>query len=120
MPEFIVRVGTPDGAITERHVQAISVRAAEDELRQQGMHVFDARRGAMQLRDLLPRGKKIISTEHFLLFNQELLAQNLVREQLLFYTIEKTGNMWRFFDARTYRTGPFDQDYLIGLLEQLV
>jgi type IV pilus assembly protein PilC len=74
MPEFIVRVGTPDGAITERHVQAISVRAAEDELRQQGMHVFDARRGAVQLRDLLPRGKKIISTEHFLLFNQELLA----------------------------------------------
>jgi type IV pilus assembly protein PilC len=74
MPEFIVRVGTPDGAITERHVQAISVRAAEDELRQQGMYVFEARRGAMQLRDLLPRGKKIISTEHFLLFNQELLA----------------------------------------------
>lgn len=53
-------------------------------------------------------------------FNQELLAQNLVREQLLFYTVEKTGSMWRFFDARTYRTGPFDQDYLIGLLEQLV
>jgi hypothetical protein len=53
-------------------------------------------------------------------FNQELLMQNLVREQLLFYTIEKTGSMWRFFDARTYRTGPFDQDYLIALLEQLV
>jgi len=74
MPEFIVRVGTPDGAITERHVQAISTRAAEDELRQQGMHVFEARRGATRLRDLLPRTKKIISTEHFLLFNQELLA----------------------------------------------
>jgi type IV pilus assembly protein PilC len=74
MPEFIVRVGTPDGAITERHVQAISTRAAEDELRQQGMHVFEARRGATKLRDLLPRTKKIISTEHFLLFNQELLA----------------------------------------------
>src|SRR5437763_2925358 len=74
MPEFIVRVGTPDGTITERHVQAVSVRAAEDELRQQGMHVFDARRGVTKLRDLLPRGKKIISTEHFLLFNQELLA----------------------------------------------
>lgn len=74
MPEFIVRVGTPDGTITERHVQALSVRAAEDELRQQGMHVFDAKRGAMHLRDLLPRGGKIISTERFLLFNQELLA----------------------------------------------
>jgi hypothetical protein len=53
-------------------------------------------------------------------FNQELLAQNLIREQLLFYTVEKAGSMWRFFDARTYRTGPFDQEYLIGLLEQLV
>jgi hypothetical protein len=53
-------------------------------------------------------------------FNQEMLEQNLIREQLLFYTLEKTGNMWRFFDARTYRTGPFDEDYLIGLLEQLV
>ncbi len=74
MPEFIVRVGTPDGAITERHIQAMSVRAAEDELRQQGMHVFEARRGSVKLRDLLPRGKKIISTEMFLMFNQELLA----------------------------------------------
>ena len=73
MPEFIVRVGTPDGTITERHVQALSIRAAEDDLRQQGMHVFEAKRGAVNLRDFLPRGK-IISTERFLLFNQELLA----------------------------------------------
>jgi type IV pilus assembly protein PilC len=74
MPEFIVRVGTPDGVITERTVQAMSIRAAEADLRQQGMHVFDARRGRMSFRDLLPRGGKIISTERFLLFNQELLA----------------------------------------------
>jgi len=74
MPEFIVRVGTPDGTITERHVQAMNITAAQDELRQQGMHVFEVKRGSMHLRDLLPRGKKIISTERFLLFNQELLA----------------------------------------------
>ncbi len=74
MPEFIVRVGAPDGTIAERHVQAMSARAAEDDLRQQGMHVFEARRGSVRLRDLLPRGRKIISTEMFLLFNQELLA----------------------------------------------
>jgi type IV pilus assembly protein PilC len=74
MPEFIVRVGTPDGTITERHVQALSIRAAEDDLRQQGMHVFEAKRGSIRLRDFLPRSRKIISTERFLLFNQELLA----------------------------------------------
>lgn len=74
MPEFIVRVGTPDGTISERHVQALSIRAAEDELRRQGMHVFEAKRGSVQLRDVLPSSRRVISTERFLLFNQELLA----------------------------------------------
>ncbi len=80
MPEFILRVGTPDGQIVERHVQANTVRAAEDELRKQGMHVFAAKRGHIALRDLLPRSRKVVSTERFLLFNQELLA--LVRAGL--------------------------------------
>jgi type IV pilus assembly protein PilC len=74
MPEFIVRVGTPDGHIVERQIHAVTVHAAEEEFRRQGMQVFAAKRGALKLRDLLPRGKKVISTERFLLFNQELLA----------------------------------------------
>ncbi|HYS54467.1 MAG TPA: type II secretion system F family protein [Thermoanaerobaculia bacterium] len=74
MPEFIIRVGTPDGQIMDRHVQASSARAAEDELRQQGMHVFAAKRGTLALRDFVPRSRKAVSTERFLLFNQELLA----------------------------------------------
>ncbi|HEV7919937.1 MAG TPA: type II secretion system F family protein [Thermoanaerobaculia bacterium] len=74
MPEFIVRVGTPDGEIVERHVQAATVRAAQEELRRQGMHVFEAKRGDTNLRDLVPKLGKVVSTERFLLFNQELLA----------------------------------------------
>src|SRR5437867_2047985 len=74
MPQFIIRVGTPDGQIVDRHIQASSARAAEDELRQQGMHVFAAKRGAISLRDFLPRSRKAVSMERFLLFNQELLA----------------------------------------------
>ena len=80
MPEFIVRVGTPDGEIVERHVQALSARAAEDELRRQGMYIFEAKRGSSSLADFLPRRKRVITTERFLLFNQELLA--LVRAGL--------------------------------------
>ncbi len=49
-----------------------------------------------------------------------LLEQDLIEEQLLFYTMERKRSMWRFFDARTHRSGPFDADYLTGLLEQLV
>ena len=69
MPEFIVRVGTPEGEIIEREVQAASSRAAQEEMRRQGLHVFEARRGAMAVRDLLPRFGRVISTDHFLLFN---------------------------------------------------
>ena len=53
-------------------------------------------------------------------FNQELLDRSLIEEQLLFYTLEKDRKMWRFFDARTYRSGPFDQEYLASLMEQLI
>jgi hypothetical protein len=53
-------------------------------------------------------------------FNQQLLEKDLIEEQLLFYTLEKSRRLWRFFDARTYRSGPFDADYLAGLMEQLV
>src|SRR5436190_14415258 len=74
MPEFIVRVGTPEGDVVERTVQAASARAASEELQRQGMHVFEAKRGVFSWRDLVPRGKRVISTERFLTFNQELLA----------------------------------------------
>jgi len=80
MPEFIVRVGTPDGEIVERHIQALSARAAEDELRRQGLYIFEAKRGSSSLADLIPKRNRVISTERFLLFNQELLA--LVRAGL--------------------------------------
>jgi len=80
MPEFILKVGTPEGEITERHVRAESLRAAQAEMRRMGMHVFDSKRGAVAARDFLPRFGKVISTDHFLLFNQELLA--LVRAGL--------------------------------------
>ena len=53
-------------------------------------------------------------------FNQELLDRSLIEEQLLFYTLEKDKKMWRYFDARTYRSGPFNQEYLMSLMEQLI
>ena len=72
----------------------------------------------------------LISTEDFRIpytlsgavraFNQALLDKDLIEEQLIFYTIEKQKTMWRFFDARTYRSGELDQEYLIALLEQLL
>jgi len=66
--------------VIERHVRAATLRAAQDEMRRQGLHVFEAKRGALSLGDFLPKTRRVISTERFLLFNQELLA--LVRAGL--------------------------------------
>lgn len=73
---------------------------------------------------------ELVSTEDFRIpytmqgtvrtFNQELLDKDLIEEQLIYFTLEKEKKMWRFFDARTYRSGPFDQEYLISLMEQLI
>lgn len=73
---------------------------------------------------------ELISTEDFRVpyilggtvhaFNQELLDKDIIEEQLIFYTLEQHKKMWRFFDARTYRSGPFDQEYLVSLMEQLL
>jgi hypothetical protein len=53
-------------------------------------------------------------------FNQELLDKDLIEEQLLFYTLESHGNMWRYFDTRSYKSGPFDREYLTGLMEEVI
>ncbi|HTQ56252.1 MAG TPA: hypothetical protein VMI94_17410 [Bryobacteraceae bacterium] len=53
-------------------------------------------------------------------FNQQLLEKQVIEEQALFYTIERTRNLWRFFDARTYRSGVVNTDYLTSLMEQLL
>ncbi len=53
-------------------------------------------------------------------FNQEFLDRAVIEEQFIFYCLEKKRNLWRFFDARTYRSGPFDQEYLISLMEHVL
>ncbi|HEY7393103.1 MAG TPA: hypothetical protein VH640_31575 [Bryobacteraceae bacterium] len=73
---------------------------------------------------------ELISTEEFRVpytlegsvraFNQQFLEKDVIEEQLIFYTLENEKNWWRFFDARTYRSGPFGQDYLVSLMERLI
>jgi len=73
---------------------------------------------------------ELLSTEDFRIpytlsgsvraFNQALLDKDLIEEQLLFHTVERQQRMWRYFDPRTYHSGTFDRDYLIGLLDQIV
>lgn len=74
MPTYVFRVGTTEGQILERRVESLTFETASDELRKQGLHIFSGRRSGFSPGSLIPRGGKVISTERFLLFNQELAA----------------------------------------------
>ncbi len=53
-------------------------------------------------------------------FNQDFLDRDRVDEQRIFYCPSKSGARWHFFDARTYRTGQVNLDYLASELERLL
>jgi hypothetical protein len=53
-------------------------------------------------------------------FNQDLLDRSKIEEQLLFFTLERPNNQWRYFDPPTHRSAAFDRDYIVSLMEQLI
>lgn len=78
MPEFVCRVGTPDGEIREETVSATTIFTVRQELEKKGYLVFRIRRrGAVAL--LQPildtfRPKRNVPKEVFLIFNQQLVS----------------------------------------------
>lgn len=103
---------------------------AEDGLRDEAPNLIQINTRGRILQIEFTTASELVSTEDFRIpytmkgsvraFNQALLDKDLIEEQLLFYTLEKEKKLWRFFDPRTYRSGPFDQEYLVALLEQLL
>jgi hypothetical protein len=53
-------------------------------------------------------------------FNQEMLERTQIRSQALFFCLEENGNTWRYIEWLHGRTGAFDRDQLVSLLEGLV
>ena len=102
----------------------------EEALREEGVNLIQINARGRILQIEFAVAPELISTEDFRIpytmkgsiraFNQILLDKDLIEEQLLFYTLEKEKRLWRFFDPRTYRSGPFDQEYLVNVMEQLL
>jgi len=116
LPEVVVRLDPPE--------------PAPDSFREDGANLFQINVRGRILQVEFAATAELVSTEEFRVpytlegtvraFNQRLLDKDLIEEQMLFYTVESHRRMWRFFDARTYRSGPFDRDYLLALMEQIV
>ena len=72
MPEFVCRLGSPDGSVLELRRIAASADALRRELEGEGFHVFSVSRARSRVRlALLSRAEKVPSQD-FLLFNTQL------------------------------------------------
>lgn len=82
MPEFVCRIGTPDGSVVTRTVEASDETALRAELARQGSRLFTAKAGkggsapaaslGTRLGSFRSRGR--VGVHEFLVFNQELVA----------------------------------------------
>ncbi len=78
MPEFVCRVGTPDGEVREETVQAASSVSAREEFERRGYLVFAMRRSGVTA-FLMPmlgsfRSRRKVPKQSFLIFNQQLVS----------------------------------------------
>lgn len=72
MPEFLCRLGTPDGSVIEQRRVAVSAESLRRELETEGFHVFSLAAPRVRLRvPVLSRGDKV-SGQEFLIFNTQL------------------------------------------------
>ena len=72
MPEFVCRLGSPDGAVVERQRVAASMEALQLELEGEGFHVFSIAAARSRLRVPFFSKSAKVSGQEFLLFNTQL------------------------------------------------
>jgi len=72
VPEYVCRLGAPDGSVLEQRRVAVSADALQRELEGEGFHVFDVAGARTRIRiPLLSRGDRV-DTQDFLVFNTQL------------------------------------------------
>ncbi|CAG0927372.1 Type II secretion system protein F [Planctomycetaceae bacterium] len=82
MPEFVCRIGTPDGSVVTRTLEASDEAALRAELARQGSRLFSAKAGNGRSAPVASLGSRIgafrsrgrVGVHEFLVFNQELVA----------------------------------------------
>ncbi len=80
MPEFVCRLGTPDGAVVQQRRIALSVEALKRELETEGFHVFSIEAPRLRLHLPFFGKREKVPNQDFMIFNTQL--RTLVRAGL--------------------------------------
>ena len=74
MPEFVCRLGAPDGSVVEQRRVAASLESLRRELEGEGFHVFSLSTARSRFRvPFFSRSEKV-SGQDFMLFNTQLMT----------------------------------------------
>ncbi|MGE5236215.1 MAG: type II secretion system F family protein, partial [Acidobacteriota bacterium] len=72
MTEYVVRLGTPEGAVVEERHRSVSPESLRRELEGKGLHVFHIQARRAHLRGSFLGRKERIGSLEFLIFNQQM------------------------------------------------
>jgi type IV pilus assembly protein PilC len=72
MPEFLCRLGAPDGSVVEQRRMAMSAEALRQELEQEGFHVFSVTAPRVRFRVPGFSRKEKVKSQDFMIFNTQL------------------------------------------------
>jgi hypothetical protein len=96
---------------------------------QSGLNLMQISSQGRQMQIAFEATRELVSTEKYAIpyilegevrtYNQKMLERSEIRNQLLFFCVEKETAVWRFYDWRTLRTGPVSRELLVSLLEPL-
>lgn len=123
-------VGSLNGLLAQVRLELSPAEFVEEGFRESGKNIYQINTRGRLLQMTFESTAGLSSTERLRIphilegatrwFNQERLDGEVLDEHGLFYCLEKSGRSWQFFDQRTQRIGAVDEDYLVGLLEQLL
>ncbi len=119
-----------NGVLVRSEVTLDPPQFEESSFRDEGRNLFQIGASGRMIEIEFETTSELLSTEDFRVpyalsgsvraFNQAMIERHLIEEHLIFYTVERARNTWRYFDARTHRTGLVGREYLVSLLEALV
>jgi hypothetical protein len=94
-----------------------------------GVNVIQMSSQGRQVQITFAAGAQLVSTEKFRIpyvlegevraYNQKMLERFQIVTFSVFYCVGEEVSGWRFYDWRTLRTGPVNQQFLVNLMEGL-
>ena len=122
--EFVASVNRK---LSETAVELSPSGYSPETFRESGVNIMQISSHGRQVQITFAAGAQLLSTEKFRVpyvlegevraYNQKMLERFQIVTFSLFYCVGEEVSGWRFYNWRTLRTGPVNQEFLIQLMD---